>query len=109
MKSNNRRNAYRFMLLFLCLFIVVSLAEAKPRVQRVTVQITRQGYEPASITLRRGIPAQITFLRTTDNTCATEVVFHDYGITRQLPLNQAVVISLTPTKVGEFIFTCGMN
>lgn len=109
MKLCSGRHAYKFMLTFLCLFILVSLAEAKPRVQRAKVQITHNGYEPASITLRRGIPAQITFLRTTDDTCAKEVVFRDYGIRRDLPLNQAVVISLTPKKAGEFIFACGMN
>ena len=77
--------------------------------QKARVRITKQGYEPASINLRRNIPAQITFLRTTDATCATEVVFPDYGIRRELPLNREVVINLTPKKAGEFTFACGMN
>jgi plastocyanin domain-containing protein len=55
------------------------------------------------------VPAKVTFLRTVENTCATEVVFADYGINRSLPLNQPVVISFTPSKAGEFAFTCGMN
>ena len=82
---------------------------AKPRSQSARVEITRMGYEPMSISLRRNVPARITFLRTTESTCATEVVFADYGIRRDLPLNKAVVISFTPTKAGEFGFTCGMN
>jgi plastocyanin domain-containing protein len=81
----------------------------KPRTQSARVEINQMGYQPASLTLRRSIPARITFLRTTDNTCGTEVVFPDYGITRALPLNQPVVITFTPKTAGEFTFTCGMN
>lgn len=85
------------------------LAIAKPRMQRATVKITERGYEPVSLKLRRGIHARVTFLRTTDQTCAKEVVLPDFGIRRALPLNQPVVITLTPTRKGEFSFTCGMN
>ena len=81
----------------------------RKRPQAARVVIGAYGYEPASIRLKRGIPARVTFLRTTDSTCATEVVFADYGIRRDLPLNQAVTVSFTPRKAGEFSFTCGMN
>jgi plastocyanin domain-containing protein len=36
------------------------------------------------------------------------VVFPSLAITRALPLNQRVVIELTPPK-GELTFTCGMK
>lgn len=84
-------------------------ATAKPRFQTATVRVTERGYEPVVIKLRRGVPARVIFLRTTDNTCATEVIFPDFGIKRALPLNQPVVITLSPGKRGEFSFTCGMN
>ena len=81
----------------------------QPASQSRRVTITLMGFEPAALRLKRGIPAKITLLRTTNETCATEVVFPDFGIDRRLPLNQAVTISLTPTRAGEFNFTCGMN
>ena len=84
-------------------------AEAGPRVQTRNVRITERGFEPDTLVVRRGIRVRITFLRTTDNTCAKEVVFPDFGVKRDLPLNQAVVITLAPNKKGEFRFTCGMN
>ena len=84
-------------------------AKPKPRVQKFTVKITQQGFEPVSVTLRRGVQARITFLRTTEQTCAKEIVLRDFGIKRDLPLNQPVVVALTPKKKGEFSFTCGMN
>jgi plastocyanin domain-containing protein len=81
----------------------------KSGVQTARVLITDQGYSRTSIILRRGVPTRITFLRQTDSTCATEVVIPAFGINRNLPLNQAVVISFTPRSRGEFGFTCGMN
>ena len=81
----------------------------KPKTQSARVVITRNGYEPGSITLKRGIPARVTFLRTVENSCAAEVVFADFGIERALPLNQEVLITFTPRRSGGFAFTCGMN
>ncbi|MEZ5305554.1 MAG: cupredoxin domain-containing protein [Pyrinomonadaceae bacterium] len=94
-------------------FLATNSAHAQTRkaarTQSAKVVIGNYGYEPASLRLKRGVPAKITFLRTTDSTCATEVVFAEYGIRRDLPLNQAVTVSFTPRKAGEFAFTCGMN
>lgn len=84
-------------------------SQVRPKTQTARIEITKSGYQPASIRLRRGIAARITFLRTTDATCATQVVFPDYGIRRDLPLDQTVVVSITPRNAGEFAFACGMN
>ena len=32
-------------------------------IQKVTVALTENGYQPGSLKLRRGIPAQVTFIR----------------------------------------------
>lgn len=88
----------------------VDAQNRKPaRSQSAKVVIGNYGYEPASIRLKRGVRARVTFLRVSESTCATEVVFAEYGIRRELPLNQAVTISFTPRTTGEFVFTCGMN
>jgi plastocyanin domain-containing protein len=97
------------LLLSIALTVTAKPRTVKPKVQRARVEITEQGYKPASIKLRKGIPARVTFLRKTDATCAKEVVISAYGINRNLPLNEAVVVAFTPNKTGEFIFTCGMN
>ena len=73
------------------------------------VLVTEKGYEPAKLTLRAGEPARITFVRTTDKTCGTEVVFPSLNIRRPLPLNEPVVIEFTPKASGEIGFVCGMN
>jgi RND family efflux transporter MFP subunit len=78
-------------------------------VHSANVAVTEQGYEPASVTLKQGTPARITFVRRTDKTCGTEVVFPEYGIKKELPLGKPVVVELTPKRTGELTFTCGMD
>jgi membrane fusion protein, heavy metal efflux system len=84
-------------------------ATATPSIQEAKVLVTEKGYEPAKLTLRAGTPARITFVRTTDKTCGTEVVFPSLNIKRALPLNQSVAIEFTPRATGEVNFVCGRN
>lgn len=79
------------------------------RVQSVTITLTDKGYQPESFKLRRNVPARLTFVRQVEVTCATEVVLPDYGIKRELPLGEPVVVEFTPNKTGEFGFACGMD
>ena len=78
-------------------------------VQTAQIVVNERGFEPARVTLRPATPARLTFLRTTDKTCGTEVVFPSLDIKRALPLNQRVQIEFTPAKAGEIAFSCGMN
>jgi plastocyanin domain-containing protein len=71
--------------------------------------VNEQGFDPATITLRAGSPARVTFMRTTGNTCATEVAFPSLNVTRALPLNTPVQVEFTPSKSGDIAFACGMN
>jgi plastocyanin domain-containing protein len=82
--------------------------EKASNVQTAKITITPEGFQPSNLTLKPDVPAQITFLRTTDQTCATSVVIPDYKIKQDLPLNKPVVVELTPKK-GAFGFACGMN
>jgi RND family efflux transporter MFP subunit len=84
-------------------------AERQSNVQEAKVLVTEQGYEPAKLTVRAGMPVRLTFVRTTDKTCGTEVVFPSLSIRRPLPLNQPVAIEFTPKTAGEIGFVCGTN
>jgi len=77
-------------------------------VQTARVTVGDQGFEPARLSLRAGVPARVTFVRTSEKTCATEVAFPSLKIKRALPLNQPVAIEFTPSK-GELTFACGVN
>ena len=86
-------------------------ANARPSsaVAETRVAVSENGFEPARITARAGAPVRITFVRTTDATCATEVSIPSHNIKRALPLNQPVTIDITPQKSGEIAFTCGIE
>ena len=99
------------LLTLAALVAVVGLTLARqtaPASQEAKVMVTAKGFEPASLKLKADVPAKITFLRQTNETCATAVVMPDYKVKKDLPLNQPVVIEITPKK-GTFEFVCGMN
>ncbi|MFN2444726.1 MAG: efflux RND transporter periplasmic adaptor subunit [Vicinamibacterales bacterium] len=78
-------------------------------VQSAKIIVNEHGFEPAKVALRAGALARLTFVRTTDKTCGTEVVFPSLKIKRALPLNEPVDIEFAPARTGEIAFTCGMN
>lgn len=78
-------------------------------VQTARITVGEQGYDPSQVTVRAGVPARLTFVRMTDKTCGTAVVFPSLNIRRELPLNQPVEIEFTPQKTGNVEFVCGMN
>lgn len=78
-----------------------------PRV--IALSVTEKGYEPTPITLAKDEPVKLMVTRTTDHTCATDLVMKDYGINTPLPLNQPVEIAFTPTKTGTLTYGCAMG
>ncbi len=67
------------------------------------------GYSPDTIVIPLGKTTKITFLRTDPTECLEDVVLSDFKIRKNLPLNEKVVIEITPQKTGEFPFSCGMG
>jgi hypothetical protein len=72
----------------------------------VRVLVTDEGFQPARVALKRG--EKLVFRRTSEGTCATEVVFPALKIEKRLPLNTDVVVELPQTASGELDFQCGM-
>ncbi|QRN99690.1 cupredoxin domain-containing protein [Archangium violaceum] len=75
----------------------------------IALSVTEKGYEPSPVTLKQGEPVKLVLTRTTDHTCATEIVLEEYGIDTKLPLNQPVEVSFTPTKTGKLVYGCAMG
>lgn len=78
-------------------------------IQRLTVYVRDEGYEPSNINLKRGVPARLTIIRQSEYECGEEIVFPAYNIRRKLPLNRPVVVNFTPKQSGSLDFTCGMQ
>lgn len=67
------------------------------------------GFHPSSVTFAKGRPARLVFTRTTDDTCARQVVFPDLSLTKDLPLNEKVAIDVPTSEPRKLTFQCGMG
>lgn len=67
------------------------------------------GYSPEKIVIKKNKVTKLNFTRKDPTACLEEIVFPDFHIKRELPLNKKVVIELKPQTAGEFVYHCGMN
>ena len=77
---------------------------------RQQINITVDGhYDPAEVTLQQGVPAQLTFTRTSTQGCLEQVHSTDLHFTTELPLDQPQTVTVPTDRAGEFRFSCGMD
>lgn len=81
----------------------------KGELQIVEFAITEQGAQPAAVTLKLGQPVRLIVRRKTASTCVKQVANKDLGIDRPLPLNEPVMVDVTPAKAGTYKLLCGMG
>ena len=93
---------------FVYWFFLMKKTEAVAVADSVDITVNG-GYSPEVIAIPKGKPTNITFLRTDPNSCLEEVVLGDFKIRKHLPLNQKVLVTITPQQIGEFGYDCGMN
>lgn len=75
----------------------------------VELKVTEDGFVPGNVTLKKGEPVKFVVTRTTDATCATDLLISGTDIKAALPLNKAVEIAWTPTQAGQVKFGCAMD
>ncbi|MDQ5957065.1 MAG: hypothetical protein QG614_36 [Patescibacteria group bacterium] len=83
-------------------------AKIKNNTQEVEIVVSG-GYTPNIVVLQKDIPAKIIFNRKDTSNCFNEVVFPDFGIKEQLPINEAFPIEIDTKNAGEYQYSCGMN
>ena len=80
--------------------------------RRIEVSVTAEGFAPKQILVKKNEQVALVFTRTTEKTCAKEVVIYvsdKNKIQKTLPLNEAVTVETKFAKSGEVRFACGMN
>jgi Cupredoxin-like domain len=77
--------------------------------KRVAIEANDKGFTPSSVTLTKGERTTLVFKRTSDGTCATEVVFPELKIEKKLPLNEAVAFEVPTDQSRTLGFQCGMG
>ena len=83
--------------------------EPTPESQGVfKISVGRGGFLPSTIKAKVGQPVILEFTRTTDETCATKVVFPELKITKSLPLDAPVSITVPSDVAHTYGFQCSM-
>lgn len=75
----------------------------------VKLAVTKKGFVPDKIKVKKGEPLRLLVTRKTEQTCATEIEIEDTKISQDLPLNKEVEVDYTPTKSGEVRYACSMG
>jgi plastocyanin domain-containing protein len=85
-----------------------TVATAPAQGGSVAVTADEKGFTPSEVHATKGVPLSLVFTRTSDNTCAKDVVFPELKITRPLPLNEAVTVVVPSDTAHAYKFQCGM-
>lgn len=88
--------------------LVASVGLAKDA-KTVAVTVDGKGFHPSHIEVDDGTPLTLKFTRTSDKTCAKEVVFPEIDVEKPLPLNQPVTLTVPTDKTRTLTFQCGMG
>lgn len=75
----------------------------------IPVTVGDAGFEPARIPVAVGSDVVLEFTRTSEKTCATEVLVPSQDARVVLPLGRPVRVPIRAAQTGEVTFTCGMG
>jgi plastocyanin domain-containing protein len=76
---------------------------------RIAIRADDKGFTPSSVNVAKGAHTTLVFTRTTDDTCAKDVVFPELKLKKALPLNQPVDVDVPTDSARTLAFTCGMG
>lgn len=107
------KNVVRLLALVACCAGLVAVgqeaAAKKGKPPSIALTVTEKGFEPERIKVKKGEKVKLVVTRTTDKTCATELIIDDPPHRASLPLNQAVTIPFVSSKTGELKYGCAMD
>jgi len=66
-------------------------------------------YQPSTIALIKGTGTTLKFTRKDPSPCAATVIFPDFEISEELPLNKTIEIALPEMEKGKYVFHCQMQ
>lgn len=71
--------------------------------------VVNGGYSPATVVLKKGIPAQVNFDMQDSTACLSHVVFEQLGVDKDLTKQKVTTIDIPTDKAGTFNYACGMD
>jgi len=85
---------------------ITGAATVEGDLQKLTIDTASGSYNPNTVTLKAGVPTEITF--TQSSGCLAEVEFPDLGVRADLTAG-ATTVNLPALQPGEYGFNCGMQ
>lgn len=73
------------------------------------IEANEKGFTPSAIGVKKGEPSRLVFTRTSEKGCATEVVFPELDVKKDLPLHVPVAFDVPTDRERTLTFTCGMG
>jgi len=83
--------------------------EASPVSNQITINISNSGYSPRYFKVKVNQPVQLTLISKNVHSCALSFIFKDFNIRTLMKPNDTQTFTFTPTKVGNFTFSCSMG
>lgn len=71
--------------------------------------VVNGGYSPATVVLKKGVPAQVNFDMQDSTACLSHVVFEQLGVNKDLTKQKITKIDIPTDKAGTYNFACGMD
>ncbi len=86
-----------------------STVEVVNGAQVVTIRGETYGYNPASFTVKKGIPVKILFSADPYAGCGRQFIMREFGVNALAVDGKPLEITFTPTQEGTFNYRCSMN
>jgi len=77
--------------------------------QEIDVRVGLRGYNPDTITLKKGIPVKMNLIPEPNAGCTRAFTIPDLGVKKIVKGNEPETITFTPEKEGTFTMMCGMG
>lgn len=77
--------------------------------QKIAIQVSNAGYSPKNLTVKVGVPVELTLVSKDSYSCANAFLLQDFGIKTMLQANDQQTFTFTPEKAGKHTFTCTMG
>jgi plastocyanin domain-containing protein len=73
------------------------------------IEVKNGIYQPANLVVPVNQKTTLHFLRKDPSPCSSTVVFSEWNISAELPLDEEVEVTIEPQETGLFPFTCQMQ
>jgi heme/copper-type cytochrome/quinol oxidase subunit 2 len=89
---------------------ITKIDVTKDTAPKIKMEVTPTGYTPNEIHVKKGVPVVLEIHNPLKDSCLSTFTMPDFNINNvNLAVNETTKLTFTPSKTGEYTFSCGMN